>query len=814
MLGGIVAGGALALADYGALWLWLSGWDLRLDALWRLGALLLAAGAALGALGAALDHVATRLPPRLRALPFALAAAPALAALVQAALGTRLLGGLGRPAALALHAGAQLGLVGALALLAHTGGPRRPLPRRLALASLLVALVLLTKLDQRLFPRLYAPFHAALAAAAFLAAAGALVLAAREWPRLARAATPRRAAAAGAVLALLLALDLATLPGSHDVRVALQDPHASTTRSLMHALAPLVRPAPPRAAPIDAGAASARWAEGPALPGAHLVLVTIDALRADHLGAYGDRRELTPAMDALAGRGLLFERAYAPAPHSSHSLAGLMLGVHVQPRLRQGLSLPRTTLTARLNDAGYHTAGFYPDAIFHTDGDALAPLRERELDFVRRERRPFDAPRLTDAVLREADRVAARGEPPTFFWVHYFDVHEPYRADELGDTPALRYASEVARVDRALARLLEGLEARLERPLVIGLSADHGEELRDHGGVYHGSTLYEEQVRVPLLLVAPGLAPRRVTEPVELIDLGPSLLALVGVAPGPRMEGADLRVAAAGGGLPGRARAALEDQRMWVEGDDKLIVDLRRGTLELYDLAADPGERRSRADAEPALAEALHARVRGWLASLERGDPRERVLALARAGDRHAAGALAERVAREGPRPEWVRLLGELGDDAALETLRAQRAEGRAGAELAIARGRLGDRAVRPALERLLRAETPTLRWRAAAALRALGERPPASALLLGARRASSLEERRAFVTALGESEDPRATGALLALLPDLRLRVSVIEALGARGDRRAQPALARLARGTSRQDVRGALDAALPRLQ
>ncbi|HJK89854.1 MAG TPA: HEAT repeat domain-containing protein, partial [Polyangiaceae bacterium LLY-WYZ-15_(1-7)] len=101
-----------------------------------------------------------------------------------------------------------------------------------------------------------------------------------------------------------------------------------------------------------------------------------------------------------------------------------------------------------------------------------------------------------------------------------------------------------------------------------------------------------------------------------------------------------------------------------------------------------------------------------------------------------------------------------------------------------------------------------------AAALRALGERPPASALLLGARRASSLEERRAFVTALGESEDPRATGALLALLPDLRLRVSVIEALGARGDRRAQPALARLARGTSRQDVRGALDAALPRLQ
>ena len=165
VLGGIVAGGALALADYGALWLWLSGWDLRLDALWRLGALLLAAGAALGALGAALDHVATRLPPRLRALPFALAAAPALAALVQAALGTRLLSGLGRPAALALHAGAQLGLVGALALLAHTGGPRRPLPRRLALASLLVALVLLTKLDQRLFPRLYAPFHAAITSA-------------------------------------------------------------------------------------------------------------------------------------------------------------------------------------------------------------------------------------------------------------------------------------------------------------------------------------------------------------------------------------------------------------------------------------------------------------------------------------------------------------------------------------------------------------------------------------------------------------------------------------------------------------------------
>src|SRR5690606_7471572 len=105
--------------------------------------------------------------------------------------------------------------------------------------------------------------------------------------------------------------------------------------------------------------------------------------------------------------------------------------------------------------------------------------------------------------------------------------HEPYRETRFGTTDMDRYDSEIRKVDDHLGRLVREARARLQRDVIVVISADHGEEFRDHGGLYHGSTLYEEQVRVPLIVSAPDLAPRRVRAPVELVDVAPTLLGML-----------------------------------------------------------------------------------------------------------------------------------------------------------------------------------------------------------------------------------------------------------------------------------------------
>src|SRR5262249_29552298 len=152
-----------------------------------------------------------------------------------------------------------------------------------------------------------------------------------------------------------------------------------------------------------------------------------------------------------------------------------------------------------------------------------------------------------------------------------------------------RYDSEVAFVDRQLGRLVAALE-RLDRPVVLVLTADHGEEFKEHGGWYHGSSVYEEQVRVPLIVVAPGLGPRVVRQPVELVDVAPTVMGLLGQAAPPSLRGDDLGAALLGGGEARPIFAEVDTRRMVADERWKLIHDVRRDTWELYDLDADPGE--------------------------------------------------------------------------------------------------------------------------------------------------------------------------------------------------------------------------------
>src|SRR5262249_7616356 len=153
-------------------------------------------------------------------------------------------------------------------------------------------------------------------------------------------------------------------------------------------------------------------------------------------------------------------------------------------------------------------AALYTNGVFFTEGERLAVYRDRNFGFRRADHVDRRANDQAEAAMRELDDVARRGAPPTFLWVHFFDTHEPYAG--AGATSLARYDGAVRAVDAAVGRLLDHAARTLGRGVVVALTADHGEEFGEHGGVYHGSTLYEEQVRVPLVVVAPGVPPGRV----------------------------------------------------------------------------------------------------------------------------------------------------------------------------------------------------------------------------------------------------------------------------------------------------------------
>jgi hypothetical protein len=619
------AGGGIVMAafDFSASWLWLPEPTARVLLGARLLGLLPALGALLATLLLLVDRSArpllrrTRRPRRWAPLPLVALASPAIVALSivlfqggrMSRLPLRELWIALAALALALLFAVALRVARRLARVRH----RRPFHRAVQAAALFALAFAASKADQTLYPRLYAGLHAVLALIGWSAASLAV------WTVLPR---PARWLDVRFVLPALLgalALTLASLPGDHDGRAVLFWPRNGTARSVMLGLAPALF-ALAESEVRDEDVERARQARrerlaglsGGRLPrwdGAHVVIVTIDALRADHLGLYGHARPTSPHLDALGAEGVVFERAWTTTPRSSHALTSLMTGVAVHARLEAERPLPDATLADRLDAEGYYTAGFYPDGIFFHEGERFGSVRTRNLGFTRHDAENHDAESLTDAVLAELEDLRARREPPAFLWVHYFDVHEPYRDRYFGDAPVDRYDSEIRRVDRALARLHEGLSA-LEREVVLVITADHGEEHGDHGGVFHGGTLYEEQLRVPLIVVAPGLAPRRIAAPVSLADVAPTVLAMVGAPALDDAEGLDLRPALAGHRFDrGPIAATEEGLRAVLRWPYKLVEDTRVGGVELFDLSADPRERTSLADARPDLLRELAAEL-------------------------------------------------------------------------------------------------------------------------------------------------------------------------------------------------------------
>ena len=375
-----------------------------------------------------------------------------------------------------------------------------------------------------------------------------------------------------------------------------------------------------------------------------MLLVSIDTLRADRVGAVGGTRGLTPRIDAWAQGAVVCERALSSAPWTVPSYASLFTartplahGAGLVPDRQAAwpdggaddathtrLDPSASTLAGRLRDAGWATAGFHASVLLDP-GNGLS----RGFDlWLRHGTRADEGVRQALAWIKEQ-----RGRD-WFAFVHLIDPHIPYAPPDawarrhagvgldeidpaLFDVERLRasppdaptrqllerlYDAEVAWTDSQVGALFDGLAAEgLLADTIVALHSDHGEEFWEHGGFEHGHALVEETLRVPLAVSAPGLAPRRVHERVRAIDLAPTLLELAGVGPLPGAEG---RSFAKSDGAPRdvQAEALLygrEEAKAWYTGDARILWKAAQAPQ----LERDPG-------GEPLADEALRARLR------------------------------------------------------------------------------------------------------------------------------------------------------------------------------------------------------------
>ncbi len=345
----------------------------------------------------------------------------------------------------------------------------------------------------------------------------------------------------------------------------------------------------------------------------NLVLVTLDTVRADHLGCYGDRDAVTPSLDRLAAEGLRFSSASSAVPLTLPSHASILSGLlppHHGLRNNGLGAYPEGTgtLATLLAGQGYRTGAFIGAFVldhrfglnqgFETYDDEIP--RDPHAGVTLEAERPG-----RDVMDRALAWLGLEDERPFFLWVHLYDAHAPYAppAAWAARHPGKPYDGEISEVDEQVGRLLEALEKQgLAGETVVAVAADHGEGLGEHGEITHGLLLYEPTIHVPLLVRAPGrLKPRVVDTPVSLVDLAPTLAGLLGkTLPAPagrKLDGRDLSKALLDGDEPPATEVYAESQYPAIFGWSPLAA-LRRRDLkyisapnpELYDLSRDPGE--------------------------------------------------------------------------------------------------------------------------------------------------------------------------------------------------------------------------------
>jgi len=417
----------------------------------------------------------------------------------------------------------------------------------------------------------------------------------------------------------------------------------------------------------------------------NILFIVVDTLRADHLTPYGYKvHDTSPEIQRrLADHGMVVENAYSQAPWTLPSVVSFMTGRYAGELLGEDLTtygIPDGVkpLAERLGALGYDTGGFYANPTLHAGAGF-----ERGFDTF------FAPPADVEWIRKHADELNRHAEPwlrahqsrPFFLYVHYVDPHDPYENPDMAggiggraqfmpgytgvigadwihgiysgklqlanpavDIPYITalYDGEIHYADRHIGLLLDQLDPAVLKNTLIVLTADHGEELHDHGGWKHGQSLYNEQIHVPLIFRWDGHIPsdKRLAGTVRLLDLVPTLIAAAGGKTDPSWEGTNILPALTGekplprlpafsegmSGGPMRASAVLEQRKLMLfnreepfKPADELQDYLWRKDLarfersELYDLTQDAGEHRNLAGEHPDWVDGLQSIIHGQL---------------------------------------------------------------------------------------------------------------------------------------------------------------------------------------------------------
>jgi arylsulfatase A-like enzyme len=369
-------------------------------------------------------------------------------------------------------------------------------------------------------------------------------------------------------------------------------------------------------------------------PEMNLILITVDTLRPD-LGFMGYDKPVTPNLDTLAARGVVFDRAYSMASYTGKSVGPILIGKYPSETDRDGghfnaYAKSNTLIAERLKEADIHTMGaashwyFVPwsgltQGMDTWDTSAMPASGQGDNDT------SVTSGELSDAALRllaKPENTAGR----FFMWLHYFDPHEQYMPhegvpSEIGEGavgPAqlakAAYDGEVWFTDKHIGRVLDYVEAQpWGAHTAIVLTSDHGEAFDDHNMNWHGSEIWECLVRVPLLIYVPGLTPHHVPVKRSQIDLVPTLLEIMSV---PQPEAGELSGRSMMDDLAPQAGAAFEERDVYIDMPVGPYTGMRHALISgttpgtklyhfggsqfaLFDLAADPGEKEDLAPSDP-----------------------------------------------------------------------------------------------------------------------------------------------------------------------------------------------------------------------
>ncbi|HSE42774.1 MAG TPA: sulfatase [Acidobacteriota bacterium] len=395
----------------------------------------------------------------------------------------------------------------------------------------------------------------------------------------------------------------------------------------------------------------------------NIVLITIDTLRSDHCTPYGYKRDTTPFMSTLAQQGSLFENVYAPMPTTGPSHSTMFTSRYPLSHgvVKNGYVLPKeeVTIAEILQQNGYTTAAVVSSFALNSKFGLNQGFSFYDEEFIgknpsmRTDRwQGIEVEGLFDRRAKETTATAlkwlkSQGNKPFFLWIHYFDPHGPYDPPERYKKKFLSalnsdqepqhtydmYDGEIAYTDTEIQKVIKYIDDQgMDEDTLLIVTADHGEGLGQHNHMHHGLFVYEEAVRVPLVIRWPGKIPAglRIRDRVELLDLPPTILEITGVpAKTAGYQGRSMKSLLKPDAVQRQSRPIFFQRRLYetenykghvVKGEKlgvlldqwKYIEALKEQSVELYDLKNDPGELTNVSRDHPDQVKQLSLLIQEW----------------------------------------------------------------------------------------------------------------------------------------------------------------------------------------------------------